>query len=803
MITWPAWKFILQYWLGCKNAGPDINLFPRTSKLPFRRRVRQVAFFAANKIVNGQAHAVAIRHGVNEQEYRRPADDQNPLEGGMPHAEVEQNDERNHEQHPVEKKQRAEQIALAFEILEPADGATVMEPHPALIQVALATLGTLFAPAAPEQGSEFGNRVSHAGNFKRRSNIAQASREIGLTEWVIIVVSQPGFSTMPLMAVRQFLFAAFWCALALPCGAAPQLPDVASNIIVREESFWRHCAEPSPTITSRDLFAYALALCEAHQHPERLSRLFELAAQMQDRGPGSKSCGNFWWRMSDGKVLDHNAVDFSMRGGALLWLKYRDAIPPPARARLEELLKFAVGGCLRHQVPPSYSNIAIMNAGDLILLGEALNDSACADEGYARLDRFFHYTQTVGAHEFNSPTYTGVDLDGLGLIETYGRRESGRNEARALLEFFWTDVALNWFPAAQKLAGAQSRTYDYPRGLGETDRQLALAGWIAAPPPAMDSIYSAQTDWLPAETIRALSSQFPRLVRERWDTNWWQARTHFLLPDITLSSIGAAYGGRMDMPLTADLAGDRSSVRCYFIADGRNDPYGQSKLPAGAQQKAFHLDPFWTAAQRKADALGLVIYRAKDIPTNGATLASNFVMPIAVDSFWIGGQPVALSMNKTVRLPVKPDEAVAFRKGHAALALRVLWSRALDGGPAKTFLVYDGNAFGAARLAIEHSPGAPEFAGANAGAALWVRIGDGLETDQEFFDWLRRFSAAPAGVTAEPDSLRLSVSGVDGPVAVSAGAPWKKPGTLEPAPTAFGLELNGQDLGLKLLSVTH
>src|SRR5271170_4177977 len=141
-----------------------------------------------------------------------------------------------------------------------------------------------------------------------------------------------------------------WLMLALPIAgvAASGLPDVASNIVTHEEGFWRKCAEPpADSISSRDLFAYALALCESHRHPERLDRLFELAGQMQDRDTNSPAYGNFWWTLRDGKVLDHNAVDFSMRGGALLWLKYRDSIPPPARARLEQLLTFAVQGCLR------------------------------------------------------------------------------------------------------------------------------------------------------------------------------------------------------------------------------------------------------------------------------------------------------------------------------------------------------------------------------------------------------------------------------------------------------------------------
>jgi hypothetical protein len=578
---------------------------------------------------------------------------------------------------------------------------------------------------------------------------------------------------------------------------------VASNIVARDEVFWRASTNRTKKVTSRDLFAYALALCEARQHPERLDRLFELAGQMQDRDPKSRSYGNFWWSMSDGKVLDYNAVDFSMRGGALLWLKHRDFIPASARQRLEKLLEFSVQGCLRHKVPPSYSNIAIMNAGDLILLGESLGKPEVADEGYARLDQIFRYTQAAGIHEFDSPTYTGVDLDGLGMIEAFCQRDSGRAQARALLELFWADIALNWFPPAQKLAGAQSRTYDYPHGLGGLDLQLTLNGWLDAPlPSVIDAIFSAQPSWHPPQKIHNLSNQFPRLVRQSWGNDWWQSRTHFLLPDITLSCTAASYGGRMDMPLTADLPGDRKSVRCYFIADGRDDPYGQKRISAGAHQKAFHLDPFWTAAQRNADALGLVIYRDKDIPTNATTLVSNFVMPMDVDSFWIGGQRVEFSTNQPVRLPVKPGEVVSFRKGDAALGLRVPWSRGVDGDAAQTFLIYDGNPFGALRLAVEHvAPGGkPKFNGVNAGAAFWIRAGNGLKTDAEFAQWRQQFAAAEVQIEAKPDGIKLKVAGVDGTVSLAASAPWSAPESLEPVPTRSVLELNGEDIGRKILS---
>jgi hypothetical protein len=49
------------------------------------------------------------------------------------------------------------------------------------------------------------------------------------------------------------------------------------------ERFWKRIEhdDPYPSLSCRGLLSYALTLCEARQHPERLPRLFELAAHMQ------------------------------------------------------------------------------------------------------------------------------------------------------------------------------------------------------------------------------------------------------------------------------------------------------------------------------------------------------------------------------------------------------------------------------------------------------------------------------------------------------------------------------------------
>jgi hypothetical protein len=89
----------------------------------------------------------------------------------------------------------------------------------------------------------------------------------------------------------------------------------AETAAQRGDAFWRQIAtaQPRPTSGCRQLLGYALALCEARVHPERLERLFALTLQMQDQDPKSKNWGNLRWYWRDAGVTDANAVEFCMQ----------------------------------------------------------------------------------------------------------------------------------------------------------------------------------------------------------------------------------------------------------------------------------------------------------------------------------------------------------------------------------------------------------------------------------------------------------------------------------------------------------
>ena len=590
--------------------------------------------------------------------------------------------------------------------------------------------------------------------------------------------------------------------------AEPQRSELIQAALASQEGLWRRIgnADTGPTNSCRELFTAALALCEAGRHPERLDRLFELAERMQDRDPASPTFGNLRWYWRDAGVTDHNAVEFCSFDMHLIWRLHREFLPPSARDRLDTIMSRAVDACLRHRVPVSYTNIAILNAMNLVTLGEVRDRRDAAEEGYRRLDGLAADVWRFGLHEYCSPTYYAVDVRGLAVLERFAEREPGRRLARALLELVWTDIALNSFPAAERLAGPHSRTYDYPRGLGDLQQDLRWAGWSDIPVgKGAEVLHVAQGSWSPPERLLDMSrTRFPRLVRQAWGPRTVDSRTHWLLADVTLGCSGACYGPH-DAPLTFDLPGPPGKVRGYFLPDGREDPYGQKKFSDGSarHQKALHLVPFWAGAQREADALGLVVYRDDDLTgPETINLQSHFVVPRDVDGIWLRGRPVTLppgTPDAPARVPIASGDPLVLRKGSAAVGLRVVWTQARDGGPADVAVVDDGNRVGALRITVEHRR---DRATDRAGAAFWVRVGGGLGSDEAFTAWRSAFEqSAPTSVTASPDRIRLAVPGRGGEVAIVAEAPFSRTSTvrLDPPPSRAVLELDGTDVGRELL----
>jgi hypothetical protein len=629
------------------------------------------------------------------------------------------------------------------------------------------------------------------------------------------------FNASPPPARRLSSFVSRLSAITITCYLLPvssfpaPVPRerVLPDLVARADGTWRKLAKPGAAYGCRELFTSMLAYAEARTNLTRVAELLTAAEQMQNREPGHRAYGNFRWYSRDAEVLDYNAVDFCMQHGALLWRFHRDAFDAPARERLRVMLELGLQGLVNHRPRTTYTNIALLNASDLILLGEALENPDAVREGRHRLELFIKTLWEEGVHEFVSPTYYGVDLESMLLLAALAREAKTRDLAATLADYFWTDIALNWHASSQRLAGAHSRTYDYLFGFGELDQILTATGWLpltpdfrfstftplyvekAVSPPSPPANHS-----LIAIRYSLFANQYPRLVESTWGAEPARARTHWVCRDVTLSAAWSAYPGRMDIALSADLPGPREErlPRLSFIPDGRGDPYGKLRISDGkVHSKAFHLAPWWAGVQDKADALGVAVYRDTDFKDATGTLESHLLFRKRLNGLWIGETRVPHE-NATNAVP--SGAAVFLRQGTAAVGIRIPCTRASDGTPCPVAVIDDGNPYGALRLTVDHTAGG---AGGPPAAlptvAFWLRVGSGLDSDEAFAAFRRAFASAPAEATVTPSNLAIRVSGLSRPLSVAAQAPYTSAAQTVPAPPATTLGLDGEDAGRRIL----
>jgi hypothetical protein len=576
---------------------------------------------------------------------------------------------------------------------------------------------------------------------------------------------------------------------------------IRAQAVRQADRLYTRLKTPDAAYGSQELFIAMLAYAEANTNLLRIAEILTFAEQMQDRNPESKGYGNFYWYSRNAEVLDFNAVDFAMQYGALLWKHYQERLPPETQKRLRAVLELGLIGLQKHKVRPSYTNIALLNASDLILLGEALHAEAATREGEKRLNRFARLLYEEGVHEFVSPTYYDVDVEALRLLEGGTTNAQVREAARILLDYFWTDIALNWFTPSDRLAGSHSRTYNYVYGFGSLDHVMMRHGWMNVPEKYFSSnSRGLYAQWQPAPAFMKQNQTYPRLVEQTWGSDLMCARTHYVCQDITLGTSWRNYGGRMDIPLAVDFPAPSRKAnqpRVSFIADGRQDPYGTKKIFDGrVHDKAFHLSHYWVGVQEKADALALAVYRPEDFKDTTGTLESHLLLPTAIDSVWVDDAP--LSRVTTNAIPL--NASVFLRHGSAVLGIRIPWSRGHTAEPCSLSLVADNPKLQVMRLTVSH-PVLPtnQVPLHLAGIALRLRVGSNITNDQAFatFRGLFRNEAIQTHVSATATVVRAAHD----TLMIQALAPYttESPVRTVPAPPRALLSCNGVDLGKSIL----
>lgn len=236
-----------------------------------------------------------------------------------------------------------------------------------------------------------------------------------------------------------------------------------------ERAMVRHAQHPD-LHDPRATLAYASALL-GEGDPDRsgrAARAIRSVLALQERRPDDAHYGNFRWMAEDEGVTDLNGVEFMLDGLNAIVHRYRAALPPDLLEEMLDAISLGLSEIEALDVHPSYTNIALSDISNSVLGGEATGDAECVGRGERRLDEWFAFTNASGApHEFNSPTYLGVDIARMAELAAATREPRIAAKARLAAERLWAHVAAHYHPGLAQLAGPHARSY--------------FDGWTGAP----------------------------------------------------------------------------------------------------------------------------------------------------------------------------------------------------------------------------------------------------------------------------------------------------------------------------------
>jgi hypothetical protein len=415
---------------------------------------------------------------------------------------------------------------------------------------------------------------------------------------------------------------------------------------------------------------------------------------------GDAEHGVFPFHYGDPANPRDNPTEFALAPLANVLLT--DSVSAALRSELEPRVIAALGAVERHPVCPKYTNICLMQITEMLSLGRALERShdpatrafgqARIGSGKALLDEWIAFTRSAGIAEFDSPTYYEVDLGALLLALSESDDESVRLRVRGALDYFWSDLAANFFRGRGSMAGPHSRTYSFFTGQGAVALSYFLEGLRSEPPSGSDlsaGVLLATIDLLnaernlyrPPEGALCLSAGGEREVVSTFGPSGGaggRQRYTFIAPDFALGSASSDYGTNpasdQDEMIRAELASSPKTSAIVVLPDYLDSP-GRA-VKSGDFNKVTHLPMSPAAAQKGGTMLALLRVEAADPgyktpdgkPLPLVNLATNVILPANADEILVEGRPAELG-GDTI-LGARPT--VVVRMGTGAIAVSVI-----------------------------------------------------------------------------------------------------------------------------------
>jgi hypothetical protein len=590
---------------------------------------------------------------------------------------------------------------------------------------------------------------------------------------------------------------------------------------------WKDLHQTPPRLGVRDCFLFLLdALDTKFLTQEELLWTINLVKTRVITDSTKPSFGNMYWGWNEtgGDVGDGNNVEFCVQYGILIKLLFNDRLADDTRASLDELFAMTLKGVRRQPVRISYTNIYLMRCWNFIALGQAYNNASVIEEGRKAFDIWLKHVANYGNREYDSPTYSGVDIESLLLMYQFAKDADIHQKAADALEFFLTDLAAHYNSLGGFLAGAHSRDYNrvFGRDLLEEKYFNPLLGRENKNNQLFNQIcFSILKERGLSKFQQEIMDKPKRFIEQRWDSFPHTFTTDYHGKKFSIAS-SSQYYSPDDKSFIMYLNSKRipEMPNIVYAMEGRNDHYGtwgatgmgekmKHLMPPnypsnGGWGKTRHLMPFMQASQNKNEFV-MLVSGDKDHNCINDYVNSTVLLPNYFDQLYFGNTRI---MQRAVGTEIPLDSTNTFfaKFEDVAIAIKILYSNADNGERATLFndgFKYNSSreAFNlvhneALRLTLKH----PNNGKGN--IVMWWKAEEGIDTEAKFKSFRNSVLDAPVTVTDSNNVLDVFVQTTSGKLGLKADL--KKKVRLDyynPTPLNRNILFNidGVDVGKKIM----
>ncbi len=245
--------------------------------------------------------------------------------------------------------------------------------------------------------------------------------------------------------------------------------DPAEKMISTTINGWNYHrdAESGVFHDVRSSFGYAVKLLDLgdEQFEQRAFDIIEKTITLQDQDTASGSCGVWPYYMEEPLATKKAPIDFNWAdfNGVLLldvWMGHQSKIPEALKGSIKKSLILAARSIQKRNVPPGYTNIAIMGTYVTYMVSNLFDIPGMQEYAGKRLQIFYDYTLSKGGFsEYNSLTYSRVALEELARMRMYITGPSEKQMLDSLNSIGWDMIARHYHKPTRQWTGPQSRSY--------------------------------------------------------------------------------------------------------------------------------------------------------------------------------------------------------------------------------------------------------------------------------------------------------------------------------------------------------